>query len=89
MFIPQIAALNKHAAVALDWDATNVSDFDYYAVMMSEDTNQNYVEVARVQMNRYVTDPLTEGRVAYFVVYVVDTSGNRSKVSEEVVVRIK
>lgn len=84
----QISLINSHVGMRLEWNQSQASDFSYYEVYMSKDNNQTYESIATTENNYYLTGPLQQGRVYYFKIYAWDFNFNRSKMGEEITLRI-
>jgi prepilin-type N-terminal cleavage/methylation domain-containing protein len=69
----------------LNWTACTASDFDHYEVWQGTSSGaETNLGLSHLTANSYITTGLNNDDTYYFVVYAMDTDGNKSPVSDEV-----
>jgi hypothetical protein len=85
---PQVTGLTYtpgDGRVTLTWNACTASDFDHYEVWMGTTSGgeANLGITPALKANSYIKTGLTNEETYYFVLYAVDSAGNRSPASAE------
>jgi fibronectin type 3 domain-containing protein len=70
-------------SVQLTWDDALVSDLAEYIVYRSLVSGSGYTEIGRSSINSYLDTSVTNGTTYFYIVTVLDTSGNEGPASEE------